>query len=165
MSGFVQSTANLAKGQADRLLAELEIGFGKYTTRNLERCSKIKTLLHRHEPIDIRRAYVAPNIAFSRRILEQTTLLQSLFAFRRIVITGMAGCGKSMFLKHLFVTLCEEPAVGKIPIFLELQNLNNTPTQTLTGYIHSQVSALGIPPAGASLRVIWGCESCDYSQE
>jgi hypothetical protein len=22
-----------------------------------------------------------------------------------------------------------------------------------------------IPPAGASLRVIWGCESCDYSQE
>ena len=34
----------------------------------------------------------------------------------RVVITGMAGAGKSMFLKYLYVTLCRQ-SIGKIPIF------------------------------------------------
>jgi len=55
---IVLSTVGIAKSQAEKLSAELEIGFTKFTQRTLERCAKVKTLLHRYEPIEIERAYV-----------------------------------------------------------------------------------------------------------
>jgi hypothetical protein len=68
---IVMATVGLAKAQAEKLTAELEIGFKKLTQRTLERCAKVKTLLHRYEPIEIERAYVHPTIGFSRRQVNQ----------------------------------------------------------------------------------------------
>ncbi len=134
------STVGLAKSQAEKLAVELEIGFTRLTKRTLERCAKVKTLLHRYEPIDIERAYVHPTIGISRKELGQAKFLDLLEQHLRIVITGMAGSGKSMFLKFLYVTLCRQP-IGRIPIFIELRNLNNSDLDLLQ-YVHSQISAI-----------------------
>ncbi|MCJ2105215.1 NACHT domain-containing protein [Methylobacterium sp. E-041] len=41
-----------------------------------------------------------------------------------IVITGIAGSGKSMFMKHLFIRFCSDN-IGLIPIFVELRSLES----------------------------------------
>ncbi|WP_338832026.1 NACHT domain-containing protein [Bradyrhizobium sp. 27S5] len=137
---IVMSTVGLAKAQAEKLTVELEIGFKKLTQRNLERCAKVKTLLHRYEPIDIERAYVHPLIGFARTEADQATFLRLFQEHCRIVVTGMAGSGKSMFMKYLYVTLCREP-IGRIPIFIEMRHLNNTNANLLT-YILNQISSI-----------------------
>ena len=97
-----------------------------------------KTLLHRHEPIDIDQANVSPTIEFSKQVANQDQFLELQPKHKRIVIVGTAGSGKSMLLKHLFVSLCRAP-IGKLPIFIEMRHLPNAPEKTPTGYIHSQM--------------------------
>jgi NACHT domain-containing protein len=137
---IVMSTVGLAKSQAEKLAAELELGFKKLTQRTLERCAKVKTLLHRYEPIEIERAYVHPTIGFARTEADQAAFLKLFQQHARIVITGMAGSGKSMFLRYLYVTLCRAP-IGRIPIFVEMRHLNNVDA-SLLGYMLHQISSL-----------------------
>lgn len=135
------ASANLAKSQLNKLVAEFEIGFTKYTHRTFEKCSKVKTLLHRHEPISINSAYVAPYIGFSKRSVDEDEFIKLLDEDRKVVVTGIAGSGKSMFLKHLFVSMCNS-SQRRIPIFIELRNLASSQAASLLDYIHSQVSSV-----------------------
>lgn len=137
---IVLSTVGLAKTQTEKLTAELEIGFKKLTQRNLERCAKVKTLLHRYEPIEIDRAYVHPKIGFHSAEADQKDFLKFFQKHSRVVVTGMAGSGKSMFMKYLYVTLCRDP-IGRIPLFIEMRHLNQANTNLL-GYILNQITSV-----------------------
>jgi hypothetical protein len=50
--------------------------------------------------------------------------IEQLGELKSIVISGNAGSGKSMFMRYLFVALCEK-GYGRIPLFVELRNLNS----------------------------------------
>ena len=128
---LVKADVGVAKNQAKRLLAELEIGLGRYIERNFERCSKVKTLLHRFEPIDIEAAYVPSKIKFNKTLVSETQFTNFLLKKKRVVISGIAGSGKSMFLKSIFISFYRKPSDG-IPIFVEMRNLNNSKTKTLS---------------------------------
>jgi hypothetical protein len=137
----IAATAGLARSQAEKLRAELEIGFGKYLERNYLRCSRVKTLLHRFEPVAIQKAYVDARIRFSKQIIPQSNFFETLSKYHNIVITGMAGSGKSMFLKSLFAALYEAPK-GRIPIFIELRYLVDSKEQSLWSLLLEQITAL-----------------------
>ncbi len=62
---LVRSTTNAIKFNTDKLVAEFEFGLGKYLERNHERCSKVKTLLHRFEPVQLEQVYVPPKLQFA----------------------------------------------------------------------------------------------------
>jgi predicted NACHT family NTPase len=60
---------------------------------------------------------------------------------KRIAIVAPAGSGKSMFMKHTFMELCNNP-FGRIPILIELRELNNAKENGLFSYIHRQWTSL-----------------------
>ena len=139
---LAESSVRYAKGQIKKILLDLEVGFQTYLSRNYERCSKVKTLLHRVYPIEIEQAYVGGRVGIGRDIiLDHTSLTRSLDKYPRLIISGIAGSGKSMFLKYLAVSLYKEP-VPKIPVFLELRHLNNYEKRSLFSFICEQFSSL-----------------------
>jgi predicted NACHT family NTPase len=170
---LVTATVDSARGQAEKLLVEFQIGFGKYLERNYERCSKVKTLLHRYEPIEIESAYVPPRLKFGRHTINQRSFIDLLKKRHKTVIVGMAGSGKSMLLKHLFVSFYRTP-IGRLPIFIELRHLNNMTGKTIHDYAHEQISAIvrrftreqfdyGLQ-RGTFILMLDGLDELDYSQ-
>ena len=138
---LISSTVTLARSQAEKLRVELELGFSKYLERNFVRCSKVKTLLHRFEPVALEKAYVDARIQFAKKISPQSELLGLLNRYQNIVITGIAGSGKSMLLKSLFVTLYASPR-DRIPIFVEMRYLADGKELLLLSFILEQINAL-----------------------
>lgn len=94
------NSKSLARNTLDKLLVEFGAGFNKYLNRNYERCRYVKTLLHRIDPIRIETAYVDPSFEIKKDTVAGADFLFQLSTLKRIVVTGLGGSGKSMFMKH-----------------------------------------------------------------
>ena len=103
------------------------MGFGKFLVRNYRRISKVKTILNSSTPSSLESIFEAPNLLLDDQIITEQRLVERLQEVRFIVITGNGGCGKSIFLRHLFVRYYIE-ALNKIPIFIELRNISRGST-------------------------------------
>jgi predicted NACHT family NTPase len=65
-------------------------------------------------------------------------LIDELPRIKSLVIEGTGGCGKSMFMRYLYVALCEKP-FGRVPLFVELRHLNALVTKDLLTYIYGSI--------------------------
>jgi predicted NACHT family NTPase len=131
------ATRGLAKDSFDKLMVEFGAGFKKYIDRNYEKHRLVKTLLHRIDPIPIESAYIAPSFKLCGEIISSEKLFTNLEKLKRVTIVAPAGSGKSMFMKHTFIDLCNNP-FGRIPILVELRDLNNSTGNNLFLHIHHQ---------------------------
>jgi hypothetical protein len=118
-------TTSAAKASLNRLLVEFGVGFSKYLRRNFDRCRFVKTLLHRVDPIKIESAYVDPSLKIRNKTVSGEDVLAELADLKRVVVTGLGGSGKSMFIKKTFLDLCQKP-FGRIPLLVELRDINRT---------------------------------------
>jgi len=129
---------SLVKEPATRKLEELKVslqfGFDSYIKNEIERYSKIKTILGVNVPLDIASIYVnlyvnlahakfvSPRESARAPVVRDDDILSVGDKNRRIVITGTAGCGKSMLMKYLFLqTLSQNDHL--LPVFVELREL------------------------------------------
>jgi hypothetical protein len=135
------ATKGLAKSSLDRVMVEFGVGFKQYIDRNYEKYRYVKTLLNRIDPIPLESMYIAPSFKVRNKTVSSDHLFNELEQIKRIVIVGPAGSGKSIFMKHTFIDLCRNP-FDRIPILIELRELNNTPENTLFSHIHDQWASL-----------------------
>jgi hypothetical protein len=91
----------LGKTVIDRTIANLQMGFGPYLRTSFERCSSVKTLLSQDRPLALLDIYVHLLLDCIDLHFIDDDLIDQLPSYRRIMITGLAGCGKSMFMKYL----------------------------------------------------------------
>jgi hypothetical protein len=142
---FAKELFQVAKGIAaksiGKLQAEFGIGFETYVQRNQNKCRFVKTLLHRIDPIPIEQAYVEPQIKIGEKIIPGGQLPAELEKRKNVVVIGNGGSGKSMLLKKLFLELCEFP-LGRIPLFVELRDLNLRDERSLLKLVHHQWAEL-----------------------
>lgn len=131
----------VAKQVLDKLLVEFGVGFSKYIERTYEKCRYVKTILHRIDPIPIENAYVEANLQLKGKVIAEAKFIAELDSTKNVVVTGLGGTGKSMFLKHVFLELCANP-FGRMPLFIEMRDLNSDRGLTLAELIHTQLSAL-----------------------
>jgi predicted NACHT family NTPase len=101
----------------------------------------VKTLLHRIDPIPIEKAYVQPTLKIRNRLVAGNEFADEFENLKYIVLTGLGGSGKSFFLKYTFLELCHNP-FGRIPLFVELRQLNDDQSISLFTLIHHQWKAL-----------------------
>ena len=134
-------TASAARQAIDRLRVQFGVGFSKYIDRTYTKCRYVKTILHRIDPIAIEAAYIHPTLKIRNRLVIGSKFLEEFDSAKNIVVTGLGGSGKSFFLKYTFLELCLNP-FGRIPIFVELRELNDDPTISLVALIHRQWAAL-----------------------
>jgi NACHT domain len=167
------ATTDAVAEKLNRLKVDFQIGFERYIERNYTRCSQVKTLLHRTEPVTLKDIYVASHLMIKKRKIKDKDFFTELSTLKNIVIIGTAGSGKSMFLKHTFLALCEEPMGSRLPLYVELRYFNTVKNKSLFEYIFDQWVSL-IPEfkrsqmeyamrSGKFIILLDGLDEVDYS--
>lgn len=127
-----KSTANLldqislkfAKDKYDALRLVLGKGLPTYLEANYAKCETLKTLLNRNDPVTLEDCFVAPDFKTRGVSISSDEFLDQINQNGgKLVITGLAGSGKSVFLKYSFRTVIEK-GHSYYPIFFELRSLN-----------------------------------------
>lgn len=143
---LIKESAKLSKDAAKALFQKLIDLMRKdlqpYMIQTVKRCSVVKTILHREEPAAFWNLYVNQKLKCRNKIYADKDLPPALFEMKSAVIEGSAGSGKSMFMRYLFLTLCANPA-GKVPLFIELRNLNSFQTKDLLTFVFHSVQKPG----------------------
>jgi hypothetical protein len=113
-----------AKDQLDILKFKLNKGLPDYLLANYAKCETLKTLLNRNDPVALEDCFVAPNFSTQRSEMSSDDLLNTINRKSgKFIITGLAGSGKSVFLKWSFRKVIER-GHSYYPVFFELRNLN-----------------------------------------
>lgn len=67
--------------------------------------------------------YVKTKFEQGENVFSDDDLINKFSTGQRIVVKGNGGSGKTIFLKHLWISRFKEPK-GKIPVLVELRRLN-----------------------------------------
>lgn len=93
----------------------------KYIGNFSEKFSNIKTFLF-NDRVPFYKVYFPLTLERKHSLIEVPDMPDTLFEKNNfITILGYAGCGKTMILRHLFLSACERSS--KIPIVVELRKL------------------------------------------
>lgn len=97
--------------------------YEKYLNIAYEKIRMIKTLIYNKEPKDLYSIYECINVSYNENEISTQNVNNILDIGHKIIITGIAGMGKTTMLKHLFLNTIKE--TGYIPVFVELRSINN----------------------------------------
>lgn len=104
------------------------------------KCSKVKTLLNPNRPTDFLAIYNDQRFRCGKLEIDQFGLVERCrSANSRTIVSGTGGSGKSMFLKYLWISFFES-SDGRIPIFVELRNINSFHTENIEAYLHYTIN-------------------------
>lgn len=110
----------------------MEKGLPTYLRGQAYRCERIKTLLSRNDPVLLSECYISPNFELRKDCLSSEQFLDKIASeSHAVIISGLAGSGKSAFLRYAFSRVIERGDTY-YPIFFELRRLNaKTPKKGL----------------------------------
>ena len=102
----------------------LSKGLPDYLAANYDKCETLKTLLNRNDPVALADCFVAPDFRLKGHVISSSEFLDHVNQTGdKVVITGLAGSGKSVFLKYSFRTVIDQ-GYSYYPVFFELRSLN-----------------------------------------
>ncbi len=120
--------------------------FHDHLSTTFERCTKVKTLISRDEPVELLHQYVNVNFTYVEKAEIKSTddyeLIERLRTNKRGAVVGTAGTGKTIFMKYLWLSCFVDPR-GRIPIFLELRRLNELTSPNILSYIFHNIMMMG----------------------
>jgi hypothetical protein len=106
----------------------------------------MKTLMNPDEPTNLLARYVGLNFKCGSRTFDDFATIEEIRTRKRVVISGTGGGGKTIFTKYLWLAFFERPN-GRIPVFIELRQLNELNSDDLMTLIyHSIVSTHSAVP-------------------
>lgn len=135
----------------DEFINLFELNLTKYIEDRKEKLSTINTFLTQSEKVPFYDVFF-PVTLFRKRekIYSKEINLDLLFEETNTVgILGVAGSGKTMLMRHVFLTCYN--STFKIPIFIELRSINRH-TGTLTEYIYNIILDNKIKPSSRLLE-------------
>lgn len=127
----IQKGANILN---DEFINIFDNGLPEYIDSFYDKFSNTKTFIYRDEKVKFYDIFFPVNISNRSEILNTSMDLKFLFQKKQfITIIGSAGSGKSMLMKHIFLSTVNNSF--RIPIVIELRNLND-----FNGKIYDYVS-------------------------
>lgn len=119
---FFNLGKGILKGAAHSVRLRLTKSYQSYLTCVIDRYSNAKSFFIRHEARPLAEFYVPLGVSCGTQAVISATI-GSISALNRFsIITGAAGIGKSMMMRHLFLDTIV--STKKVPVFLELRELN-----------------------------------------
>lgn len=113
-------------------------GIEDYLLRSYDGVCSVKTLVSPDKSLNIGEIYVAPKFQLSDRILSDEAIYRSISDGSRCIITGIAGQGKSVYLKWLFARFSAENR-GRIPFFIQLREFSES-IESIEQWIKLQIA-------------------------
>ena len=124
------------KGAVSTALAALNKDLKQYTAAKIRKCSYVRTpIINRDRSTPIYDIYVHTRLKVGGKIVEDDDFIAALRDNDSVVITGSAGSGKSMLMRHLFLALCNA-INSKIPLFFELRDIDVPEKKTLREFLY-----------------------------
>jgi predicted NACHT family NTPase len=137
--------AEPAKGSAKQLKEKLEVkfrkGFSGYIEENLSRFSTVKTIISSSTPILLTSIYVNLRLASAGQIAQahrDDDFITQIAKYKNVLFTATAGAGKSMLMRYLYLKFLEMQT-ERLPVFIELRDLNQYPSTSLTDYVRAKI--------------------------
>ncbi|HEY0331673.1 MAG TPA: NACHT domain-containing protein [Rhodopseudomonas sp.] len=112
--------------------------FEAHLRATFDRCTKIKTLLNRDEPVELLDQYVNLQFKCDEKTVDDYDVIDAVWKKRRVVVSGTGGGGKTIFMKYLWISLFENSR-GRIPVFVELRRLNDVSIDKLDVFIYHSI--------------------------
>ena len=97
--------------------------FGAHVKFTELKCKYIKTITSNDQPVLLTDVYVNLNLDINGVTIVDSEILRSDDIYRKIIVRGTAGAGKTMMMKYLAYHTLESS--GKIPIFIDLREVEN----------------------------------------
>ena len=115
----------LATSASDAVDIEKQtVAIRKYIDNVYHKSSKIKSYYFRDEPAQFYDFFVDLDVAIGDDKFEKVDYKKIVFIKDHLVISGNGGCGKSILMRHLFLSSL---ATGdKIPVFFEIRDINSS---------------------------------------
>jgi hypothetical protein len=109
----------------------LNKGLPEYLAANFSKCETVRTLLKRDAPTLLADIYESPNFSSDGKTVPEEELIRRIGReLNKTIVSGIAGSGKSIFLKHLFRASIEK-GMTFYPVFFELRNFPNDESANL----------------------------------
>lgn len=119
---FIEISKGLIKAGADQLRLRFGKTYKEYIDNLLIKHSKVKSFLIRAESANLYDFYVPISISTEQRKIDNTGIIDIVGVSPFSIITGSAGSGKSMLMRHLVINTIVNKE--KAPIFIELRQFN-----------------------------------------
>lgn len=136
---IVQSLGDYALAARNKIVAEFRIGFQTFMQNSYERCRTYKTLLNPYAPLPVLDKYIHTNVDIGGKVFSDKKLIAGIRANTRVIISGLAGSGKSMLMKYLTLTL-SDAGHNLLPLFIELRRFNSESKKSLKTLILDAMS-------------------------
>jgi len=95
--------------------------FKEYIKLSIEKYKYTKTIFYKYEPVLIEDFYVDLDLELNNKTIKTQRIENLIEINNDLIITGVAGSGKSTLMKYLFLNSIKNE-VG-IPIFIEIRNI------------------------------------------
>ncbi|MGN5164646.1 NACHT domain-containing protein [Aeromonas hydrophila] len=123
-SSVIEKTVSIGERKYNELLVDFEFCFSKYLERSYDRYRKIKTLLYRDRPVELKNHHVPTDYTFTEEVIYGLDIIDRLITSKNSIIVGTAGSGKSVLLRRMFLELIEKRD-NIVPIIIELRYLTS----------------------------------------
>lgn len=140
---FKDQLLNLGNNIKDEYLFIYKNGLIDYINNFYEKYSSIKTFIYRDEKVNFYDIYYPIKIQNKKNSIEINNFNEIFENYQYLTIIGNAGSGKSMLIKHIFLSSVAN--CKRIPIIIELRNLNDC-NETIEEYITRIISQNKISP-------------------
>lgn len=104
------------------------------------KCNQVRTLYSKNKSVPLSDVYVRTAFTQSNRKFSDRDLINKFASGDRIIIKGNGGSGKTIFLKHLWISRFSSKA-SKVPIFVELRRLNDLNSPDLSAFCRGELQA------------------------
>lgn len=123
ISAFLKPFIDTYKFINDEWAYYFEKGLNDYIHTMVSKYYFTNTFMHRGEKVNFRGIYFPIKVKYKETITDMSDLDGILSSYAFITLVGSAGSGKSTLIKYIFLRSIE--LSYKIPILIELRNLNN----------------------------------------
>lgn len=106
----------------ENIRASFQQSFSAHLQVTKSRCERVRTILSNDQQVLLKSVYVNLHLKCGSKVISDSDLLRTTDHFRRIIIVGTGGAGKTMIMRYLALEFNSAPN-GTIPIFVELRNL------------------------------------------
>lgn len=125
MAGPVTALAKASKNVVNREITKYKNEqLVKKLTQKIAAVEKVKTFWQRDKEVSLSTFYYPSKVLFEERRPVSVASLKAFLPEHNYVIEGTVGQGKSIFLRYLCVQELKETGTGRIPVFVELRNVD-----------------------------------------
>ena len=136
VSSFVAKLSNISRKNH----SDIEKNLYDYCSKFYLKAGLVKTLIARDKSCLLSKVYVDTHFLHDSKRVSDKEVIELAKLSRKIVIRGNGGCGKTFFMKHLWMEIFRSDC-GKLPILVELRKLSNLSELNISTFIRGEINS------------------------